>query len=62
MKGIFSSLVIQQFADYAKALSTAVHDNFPNLTLEFVEHNENTRRSYPVVLSFTEVKFIDKID
>ncbi len=42
-----------------KALSLALHDNFPNLNLEFVEHNEKTNQSYPVDLSFTEVKYID---
>lgn len=40
-------------------MSTAVHDNFPNLTLEFIENNESTRRSYPVDFHFKEVKFID---
>lgn len=42
-----------------KALSLAIHDNFPNLTLEFVEHNEKTNQSYPVDLRFTDVKYID---
>ena len=42
------------------ALSIAIHDNFPNLTLEFVEHNDKTNRSYPVDLSFRKVKYIDK--
>lgn len=42
-----------------KALSLAIHDNFPNLNLEFVEHNEKTNQSYPVDLRFTDVKYID---
>ena len=42
-----------------KALSLAISDNFSNLTLEFVEHNEKTRQSYPVDLKFTDVKYID---
>lgn len=42
-----------------KALSLAIHDNFPNLNLEFVEHNEKTNQSYPVDLSFSDVKYID---
>ena len=42
-----------------KALSLAIHDNFPNLTLLFVEHNDKTNRSYPVDLKFKEVKYLD---
>ena len=42
-----------------KALSLAISDNFSNLTLEFVEHNEKTKQSYPVDLKFTDVKYID---
>lgn len=42
-----------------KALSLAIHDNLPNLNLEFVEHNEKTNQSYPVDLRFTDVKYID---
>lgn len=42
-----------------KALSLAIHDNLPNLKLEFVEHNEKTNQSYPVDLQFTDVKYID---
>ena len=42
-----------------KALSLAIHDNFPNLKLEFVEHNDKTNRSYPVDLKFKEVKYHD---
>ncbi|MBR4389843.1 MAG: hypothetical protein IKT00_11765 [Prevotella sp.] len=42
-----------------KALSLAIHDNFPNLNLEFVEHNEKTNQSYPVDLRFTDIKYID---
>lgn len=42
-----------------KALSLALHDKFPNLNLEFVEHNEKTNQSYPVDLRFTDVKYID---
>ena len=42
-----------------KALSLAIHDNFPNLSFEFVEHNEKTNTSYPVDLSYTDVKYID---
>lgn len=42
-----------------KALSLAIHDNFPNLNLEFVEHNEKTNQSYPVDLRFIDVKYID---
>ena len=42
-----------------KALSLAISDNFPNLSLEFVEHNEKTKQSYPVDLKFTDVKYID---
>lgn len=42
-----------------EALSLALHDNFPNLTLEFVEHNKKTNQSYPVDLTFTDVKYID---
>lgn len=42
-----------------KSLSLAINDNFPNLNLEFVEHNEKTNQSYPVDLRFTNVKYID---
>lgn len=42
-----------------KALSLALHDNFPNLNLEFVEHNEKTNQSYPVDLRFIDVKYMD---
>lgn len=42
-----------------KALSLAIHDNFPNQKLEFVEHNDKTNRSYPVDLKFKEVKYHD---
>ena len=42
-----------------KALSQAIHDNFPNLKLEFIEHNEKTNRSYPVDFDFKEVKYHD---
>ena len=42
-----------------EALTLAIHNNFPNLTLEFVEHNEKTNRSYPVDLKFKEVKYHD---
>lgn len=42
------------------ALTKAVNDNFPNLILEFVEHNQNTNRSYGVDLGVTAIKFIDK--
>ena len=42
-----------------KALSQAIRDNFPNLKLEFVEHNEKTNRSYPVDFVFGEVKYHD---
>lgn len=41
------------------ALSLAIHDNFPNLNLEFVEHNSKTNQSYPVDLHYTDVKYID---
>lgn len=41
------------------ALSLAINDNFPDLILEFVEHNEKTNRSYPVDLKFKEVKYHD---
>ena len=37
----------------------AIHDNFPNLNLEFVEHNSKTNQSYPVDLHYTDVKYID---
>ena len=43
-----------------EALSLAIKDNFPNLILEFVEHNNDTNRSYPVDLEFTTVKFVNK--
>ena len=42
------------------ALTKAVNDNFPNLILEFVEHNQNTNQSYGVDLRVTAIKFIDK--
>ena len=42
-----------------KALSLAIHDNFPNLSFEFVEHNDATNQSYPVDLKFTDVKFMN---
>lgn len=42
------------------ALTLAINDNFPNLTLEFVEKNKATNRAYTVNLHFMEVKFIDK--
>ena len=35
-----------------KALSLAIHDNFPNLTLEFVEHNEKTKSVVPSRFAF----------
>lgn len=41
------------------ALSKAIKDNFPSLLLEFIEHNEETNRSYPVDMSFIEVKFLN---
>ena len=34
------------------ALSKAINDNFPSLILEFVEHNDETNRSYPVDMTF----------
>ena len=42
-----------------EVLSLSIKDNFPNLTLEFVEKNQATNRAYPVDLYFTEVKYID---
>lgn len=42
------------------ALSLAINDNFPNLTLEFVEKNKSTNMAYSVNLHFNEVKYIDK--
>lgn len=42
------------------ALTQAIKSNFPNLMLEFVEHNDKTNRSYPVDFTFNEVKYIDK--
>lgn len=42
------------------ALTQAIKSNFPNLVLEFVEHNDKTNRSYPVDLTFNNVKYIDK--
>ena len=42
-----------------KALSLAIKDNFPNLQLEFVEHNKETMLSYPVDLSFDSIKHFD---
>lgn len=42
-----------------KALSLAIHDNFPNLNFEFIERNEKTNQAYPVDLKFTDVKYID---
>lgn len=42
-----------------KALSLAIHDNFPSFSLEFVEHNDKTNQSYPVDLCFSDVKYID---
>lgn len=42
------------------ALTQAIKSNFPNLTLEFVEHNNDTNRSYPVDFTFNDVKYIDK--
>ena len=41
------------------ALTKAVNDNFPNLILQFVEHNNKTNRSYPVDMKFSCVKYID---
>ena len=43
-----------------EALSLAINDNFPNLTLEFVEKNKSTNMAYSVNLHFNEVKYIDK--
>ena len=40
-------------------LCKAISDNFPNLILEFVELNQNTRRGYGVDLTNISVKFID---
>ena len=42
-----------------KALSLAIHDKFPHLTMEFVEHNDKTNQSYPVDFKFTNAKYID---
>lgn len=41
------------------ALCKAISDNFPNVSLEFVEQNKNTRRGYGVDLTNIGVKFID---
>ena len=41
------------------ALSKAINDNFPSLILEFVEHNDETNRSYPVDMTFIEVKYLN---
>lgn len=41
------------------ALTQALKDNFPEFKLEFVEHNDNTNRSYPVDLIFSEIKYLD---
>ena len=43
----------------ARTKMDAIHDNFPNLNLEFVEHNSKTNQSYPVDLHYTDVKYID---
>lgn len=40
-------------------LNQAIKDNFPNIILEFVEHNQNTNRSYGVDLIVKSIKFID---
>lgn len=42
-----------------KVLSKAIQDNFPNLTLEFVERNDKTHMAYTVNLHYNEVKYID---
>lgn len=41
-------------------LSLAINDNFPNLTLEFVEKNQATNTAYSVDMHFKEIKFINK--
>lgn len=43
-----------------EVLTQAIKTNFPNLVLEFVEHNDKTNRSYPVDLTYDKVKYIDK--
>lgn len=42
------------------ALSKAIQSEFSNIKLEFVEHNADTNRSYPVDLIYKSIKFIDK--
>ncbi len=40
-------------------LSQSIRTNFPSLILEFVEHNDETNCSYPVDMTFIEVKYLN---
>lgn len=41
------------------SLNKAINDNFPNLVLEFVEQNKNTRRAYGVDLNNITIRYVD---
>ena len=42
------------------SLTQTIQSKFPDLRLEFVEHNDATNRSYPVDMEYSSVKYIDK--
>ena len=42
------------------SLNQTIQSKFPNLRLEFVEHNDATNRSYPIDMEYSSVKYIDK--